>query len=239
MNESARVVVGDSVFDGDVVNGKTYRRDTVSEALFRDCCATEWTRFNMTEPFICGDYVNATNGHIAVRMRASKCDWLANIKPPAPDNLVPPVDKLFWEKRTGEPIALSAPVPIETISCTVCGGSGKLGDCVECDGLGTCSCSCGDVHDCCECDGTGYGSGVEHDCDKCNGSGQVVNPKLVAVAVGSTFISNIYLNLLRKHGISEARIVDWNIESETVRPIRFSMGDVEGLLMPQRPAGAA
>lgn len=88
-------------------------------------------------------------------------------------------------------------------------------ECRSCDGGGYHHCSCGDYHRCEACDGNGTVDGDEP-----------------ATKVGPVLLGTPYVRLLRSFGVKQISPAIENIHKS---PVYFSVGDIEGLLMPVCP----
>lgn len=191
--------------------------------IFADCCAKEKTRYAITVPFQCGDYICATDGRILIRMKG-------RIEETDIDTPIPPANDIFTEwKGSGDFATLPTPEPTMT-KCPECDGSGTARkDCEECDGTGQVECShCGGEYDCEECDGKGYIGNENEKCQLCNGDKVVVNDTAL-VDLGDAGLSYGYVAMLLKHGVRQVELA----EQKAKRPVRFCIGDIEGMLIPR------
>lgn len=116
---------------------------TLLPPIFRHCCAADDDgRYSLFAPFLCGEWTNATDGRIFVRMPSPPGvrEILALITEP---RHLPTPEKLYEDLRhSSEPTALpdlpgGTPCPDCTATgkaaCDLCG---QLGKCTHCDGRG-------------------------------------------------------------------------------------------------------
>lgn len=173
-----------------------------TKEIFEACCRDASSRYNLDRPFIHGQHVYATDGHIAVR--ACFINYPDTITPDSTKKY-PPVDKLPWTAAYDELVALPSVEPRMPGECEYCFGGGL------CTG-----CPCGSEHDCGHCDGTGE---------------KALAP--IAVAVGSTFLSDLLITKLVGFGVTAVRCPSpANTIKRPVHPVFFKHGDFEGLVMP-------
>lgn len=136
--------------------------------IFRACAAKEIFRYAINVPFRIGNYIYATDGRTAVRMKAP-----TGFRQPKGE--FPPVDTVGWNEPRGEPVDLPdpGPAPERGPKCERCKGKG-VGpvDCEQCRGTGECECyACGHTTDCGECDGDGKVLKKGEKCPDCGGEG--------------------------------------------------------------------
>lgn len=117
-------------------------------------CSLNDSREFLRRPFREGDYIVASNGHIAVRVAISEA--LSAIEPCAVEKAKvcfgDVIDKAFRHDMEFHPIPVLPPAK----QCRQCRGTGKAYKCESCEGNG-------------EFDHDGY----DYECKPCGGSGQV------------------------------------------------------------------
>jgi hypothetical protein len=188
---------------GDVDLGEEKEMKMTTQEILRACCAEESTRFCIDNPFVQGDYVVATNGHIAARLPVGKCDWLETLH--SNGEKVPPIMSLPWDGKQMPAIPLPC-VPEKTPMepCQFCGG-----------GL-MCVCECGH----------------EHTCGECDGKGVMPVPEGV-IDIGPVVLAVRYIRLLQSFGVTEVVPMDSAVHmTRNMVPVLWRVGDVTGLLMP-------
>jgi hypothetical protein len=120
----------------------------------------------------------------------------------------PPVLELPWDKSSG--VFVAAPELGEPPAEIMCD---------HCRGRGGCSCNCGN----------------EHDCGECNGSGRKGRVWRVFRIPGRAYgLNERYARGLVEAGAKAFELPPANDKSA---PFRFTVGDVEGMLMPVREDG--
>ena len=191
--------------------------------VFAHCLADRDNRYMLFEPFCVGDHIYATDGKVCCRIRRSRKHVVNN--PAFP----PPADKLPWDvsRYADDPIDIPDLPEPKPKSCEKCNGTGGL-DCEDCSGTGYVECcECGHETECERCDGEGkLGDGK---CPDCGGCGQATGgEKDACVNCGPVGLNVAYLRPLLAAGASFYAPK----ETGSARPIRWTCGDVEGLLMP-------
>jgi len=208
----------------------TTKTESKLPAIFAACCTNDDTWYDMNQPWRHGGYIYATDGRICVRMKDDPAIELplADEKP----NL-PPAHESFRDAKPS-PMKFSIEgieIKIKMAKCLDCGGAGKQsGICDKCDGTGFVECpECRQKTECDECDGTGECGRSDRDCPFCNGA--KVKPDLTIVHNfdGKFGLSYCYIDLLQRHGVTH---VSPNREKPETLAVSFSVGEVEGLVMP-------
>jgi len=200
----------------------------IPEETLRLFCSTDKYRNALYNPFNVGAYTYATNGHYAIRIdRDPKFD----------ENEAKPAIEGIWFSGTVEENQW-LPVPTEKEmgeknKCSLCGGSGKVKDCPDCDGEGHItffsSPSSTDYEvECKDCDGTGCIDGDEKRCIRCDGMGYCLTNK--GIEVGSKLLSCMLLSVISK--LPGVMIAPDASPGLSAIPFRFDGGD--GILMPMR-----
>jgi hypothetical protein len=188
---------------GDVDLGEEKEMKMTTQEILRACCAEESTRFCIDNPFVQGDYVVATNGHIAARLPVGKCDWLETLH--SNGEKVPPIMSLPWDGKQMPAIPLPrvAEKP-PMVPCEYCGGGS------------THLCACGHEHPCGECNGEGMMPALEKGID-----------------IGPVALAARYIRLLQSFGVTEVVPVQKTVDiKRDMAPVLWRVGDVTGLLMP-------
>jgi hypothetical protein len=174
-----------------------------TQEILRACCAEESTRFCIDNPFVQGDYVVATNGHIAARLPVGKCDWLETLH--SNGEKVPPIMSLPWDGKQMPAIPLPRVPEVP-----------PMVKCDRCDGYKTHSCDCGHSHKCGDCGGKG-----------------VVPASERAINAGDVLLAACYVRLLQTFGVTEVVPVQKTVDiKRDMAPVLWQVGDVTGLLMP-------
>lgn len=201
--------------------------------IFARCVDPEVSRYGLASPFFQDGFLYATDGQIAVRM-----PWVGEWAH-AGEGRVPRMEDVFGmvNKPDGEP----TPLPhVEAPACKTCHGAKTVErrKCEECEGTGEIDhdCDCErctqDTEDCNECYGKGYfGPG---ECETCDGTGIGGGSDAVRIEEGC-WLQRRFALLLAEFGakvhLPEGR--------RPLDPIRFTAGEVEGVLMPMTPHGEA
>jgi hypothetical protein len=198
---------------------------TLLPPIFAACVEPEVTRYDLALPFVRPPFVYATDGIIIVRTAASPA--IVELLPRSPGRRIPNAEPKFADTAAwrAEPTAIPmAPPPL----CPRCKGVTNLPvrDCSRCDGAGEFACcECGQDRECPRCDGKGKLPAGP--CDYCDVTGYdwgYVDD--VGLGRGTTIAAR-YACLLLRH---EATLFLSVAGGED--PVRFTAGDVEGLLMP-------
>jgi hypothetical protein len=185
------------------------------------------------EPVCWKGFVYATDGKIAIRVRAEKGEPNGVKK----IYFIDAIDEYLKKESKKEYVPLDIELPA-AIPCDSCEGKyvapqnceGKdvaPQQCTECDGTGKVECpTCGHDMDCEDCDGDGYESSSDETviCNKCNGTGEGVLP----VEIGKTKFQRRYLALLQSLPGPVEIAIDPDPEKEAL--FRFSEG--AGVIMP-------
>lgn len=193
--------------------------------IFASCCAKEDGRYKISKPFARGGFVYATDGRRAVRQPYEGPDFGDG----------PDVGQVFvgeWETR---PTPLpNAPPEWGPHICPECDRVPSK-PCAECCGSGeTECCECGADRECPDCDGKG-----KNPCEDCDGAGTVEGDITVFVLDGERYgIRRLYIYWLRSFGITEVYLPkdrsQGNYDHHCKNPLRFVLGDIEGLVLPCR-----
>lgn len=160
--------------------------------------AGQSSRYEVDKPFLWSDgYTYATDGRVAVRTNSIQADLEAN--PKAPDPTTQP-----WEKDaySSTPITLppAASPDMFTRQCETCMGEGVV------------------TRDACS---------SRTPCTVCDSKGTIEKPVDVQIAGCKHGIGQVYINLLRKHGVEQVYA-----PADGTAPFYFRAGDFEGLVMP-------
>jgi hypothetical protein len=193
--------------------------------IFAACVAPEAIRYDLALPFVRLPYVYATDGIIIVRTATNPA--IVDLLPHSPKRLVPNAEPLFadphaWRTKSTR-LPMAPPPP-----CPRCKGAVNLPvrDCSRCDGAGAFACcECGQDRECPRCDGKGRLPAGP--CDHCGATGYdwgYVDD--VGLGRGTTIAAR-YACLLLRHGATLFLPI-----AGGENPVRFTAGDVEGLLMP-------
>ena len=208
----------------------TTKTESKLPAIFAACCANDDTRYDMNQPWRHGGYIYATDSRICVRMKDDPAIELPLVDE---ERTLPPVQELFLNANLS-PTKFSIEgieIKIKMAKCLDCGGTGKeSGECDKCDGTGYAECpECRHEDLCDECDGTGERGRTDKDCTVCNGA--KVKPDLTIVHNfdGKFCLSHYYIDLLQRHGVTH---VSPNRDKSETLAVSFSVGEVEGLVMP-------
>jgi len=176
--------------------------------------------FGMSKPWFKDGHIYATDGYIAVRVKADTG--------PIAETDTPKVATLPWPK--GDEVWSSWPevIPLPgKVECPKCKGDGQISekmDCEECNGTGWHRCSgCGHEHECCACDGEGKRGNI---CPQCHGSGKIKSPDTYR-QVGPAVIYAKYDMLIRA-----LPNVEFVMPTAKDKPIQFRFDSGEGLIMP-------
>lgn len=213
-------------------------------AIMRECLAEpgEFSRHDMTEPFVIEGFVYATDARIACRVpidhfrggevdagpligRMADVQWKGKLVPagePA-GRLVPDAREVFGpiDAFAESPLALPETY-FPFAPCDRCHGDGYwMRTCGLCHGMKTHLGS-----DCPACHGHGR---IGRACPKCEGEGRLdLGAKDDPIAVGPTWLARQYLWLLREHGADVYPMKD----DAHNQPLRWVAGPIEGRLMP-------
>ncbi len=106
---------------------------------FKPFCARTESRYNITEPWVAGGYLVATDGRVCIRVR---CEGVPE-SPLVNGQKFPPTNELKWDEGWNDTPIVFGDIP-----------EPPLVDCEKCFG-GDCTCDCGHEHACKTCGGTG------------------------------------------------------------------------------------
>lgn len=195
--------------------------------LLRFVAARDDIREYMRAPFVQGEWIYATNGHIAVRV--PKVEWV-NVKE---SDKPASIGELFEKNKRDTFVTLPDLPPRE--KCPVCNGSGIGYKCSECDGEGEFTRG-GHSYDCKECGGSGQtDDGADADkepCIECDGDGE---SRHKAVAVGNWHYDRRYLaRILELPAVKFAQRHEGMKDLDDAAIAYFVFEGGEGLLMPMR-----
>lgn len=199
---------------------------TTTELLGRFVAGRGEIREYMRAPFARGDWIYATNGHIAVRV--PKVDGIA-----AESDKLKKIEGLFEKSKRDNFIDL--PELPEAEKCPTCNGSGIGYKCPKCEGKGDFD-KDGHSYDCKECDGSGQvDDGYDADkepCIECGGDGE---SHYKAVKVGNWHYDRRYLAMIEKlPAVKFAQRPEGPADFEDVAVAYFVFDGGEGVLMPMR-----
>lgn len=184
--------------------------DKIIPPLFAACCLPEdWPcRYAIHAPFAFQGFVCATDGRICCRVKAELAPW-AQAVPDIVRANVPPLDQLPWDaKNYGEPVPLW-----------------DLGEPI--------------TEPCPECEGYGFYPGRDRGydgrripCESCGGKGKHERIRAVAIDEARGIrLSEGYCRTLMRHGVTAVALPKKSID-RGLHPVRWTAGDIEGLLMP-------
>lgn len=182
--------------------------------IFAECCDPNYKRYDISRPFVRGEWICATDGRILVRCPRAGIEW-----PDEPDRKVPKAESIFDDiSRTAFPLPeCEGPKP-----------------CPECKGTGVNA--SGEI----VCEESGiifpilrHGKPVEIDCEVCDGEGSGFNfdGPIRSLLVRDTpryYLGENYAWLLRKHGVGEIHVPD----STRYTALYFVGDGFDGWLMP-------
>lgn len=200
---------------------------TTTELLGRFVAGRDDIHEYMRAPFSRGEWIYATNGHIAVRVpkavgiTADESDKLAKI------------DELFAASKRDDFIDLPELPAAE--KCPTCNGSGIGYKCPECDGKGEIEHG-RHTYGCKECGGSGQvDDGCDADkepCVECDGDGE---SRYKAVKVGNWHYDRRYLAMIEKlPAVKFAQRDEGPKDFEDAAVAYFVFDGGEGVLMPMR-----
>ncbi|MRR49342.1 MAG: hypothetical protein EG825_00255 [Rhodocyclaceae bacterium] len=182
----------------------------------------------MQHPILRGEFIYATNGHVAVRVPASN-----GIASTVCDDKIKDMQSLFDKARSDVFLPTFPELP-EANKCAVCNGSGIVYPCPSCDGEGEFEYKWHD-YECKECGGYGQVDDGDEDqketCEYCAGSGHAQQP----VKVKDFIFDRRYLSKIKDlPGVRFA--VQQGFPTEGAIPPGYFVfdGGGEGLLMPMR-----
>lgn len=201
---------------------------TPEELLARFCANTLDPREYLLAPFVIGDFVYATNGHIAIRVPRTSAPDITATTDKVPGHLEAMFATHASTERLDEIPELPAP-----IACSTCNGTGRRHECPDCDGEGEIRYGRHD-YECAECRGDGQVSDGEGDatvpCNWCSGSGEA---PAQPVKIGSQSYQRRYLALIQS--LPGARFTP---PDDAMKPLAmgyFIFEGGEGVLMPMKP----
>lgn len=200
---------------------------TTTELLLRFVAGRNDLREYMRAPFSRGDWIYATNGHIAVRV--PKAEGIAA----AESGKLEKIEGLFEKSKRDNFIGL--PELPEAEKCPTCNGSGIGYKCPECEGKGDFD-KGGHSYDCKECGGSGQvDDGYDADkepCVECDGYGE---SRYKAVAVGNWHYDRRYLAMVEKlPAVRFAQREEGPKDFKDAAVAYFVFDGGEGVLMPMR-----
>jgi hypothetical protein len=180
----------------------------------------------LDKPVVWNGFVYATDGKIAIRVRAE--DGEPNSVEKSCFNKIDgfnKIDEYLGKESEKEymPLDIELPAPIK---CNNCKGTGAISRCTKCEGIGVTECpTCGQDIKCEYCDGDGHGSAFDETCmcAKCNGTGEGFLP----VAIGTEKFQRRYLALLQ----SLPAPVEIAIDPDHSKPALFRFPEGSGALM--------
>jgi hypothetical protein len=199
--------------------------------IFRECVDPEAVRYDLSLPRPIGEHVYATDGTIAVRIKATP-EILAAIPPLDSSKRFPQSVPMVFD---GEWMAEPAPLPDLSAApvCSTCKGKRHLKKwrCSECDGEGETICDCcGQDTVCRECNGKGSSPGGP--CPDCAGIGIDCAARMGPEIVGGVTLSWRFVEMFTRHRASIYLPVDPGPPSNR-KALRFTLpGDIEGVVMP-------
>jgi hypothetical protein len=201
-------------------------------AVFARCVDPTGVRWDLSRPFVVADHLYSSNGMIAVRMPTPETWTLPNLEHPPVKSMPHIFEDNEWQ---ADPIVIP---PIDGV-CGDCHGTYFQEDrqCIACKGEGStpaygCDCPhCEGSHECEDCDGTG---GLKAGpCSTCHGSG--VDRPLASVTLATDyFIARRFLAIVQQSGG-----IAFLPKAPKIKgvPLRFTIGDIEGVVMPMHDEG--
>lgn len=213
--------------------------------IIKRFCAKENSRYAISEPFVQGDHVYGTNGRWAARAPLELC---AAPRERTPDDMTtPPAHELGWNSELftewPEPISDKLPIRVRK-PCKACEGTQLTSQtkCNQCGGRGSDVCpECGgpDGDECEKCDGTGkvWEAGVGDACTDCDGRGYCFEEEMIVFSTG-VCVNRDFVADLKELGakLHPTRPSNESLEHRA-KPVRFTIGVIEGLVMPLNPTG--
>lgn len=205
------------------MNEPTDTREVVAlHPIFKDCCADRKShRYDLTAPFVAGDYIVATDGPIMVR--CPRGDTVLDVDP---ERWLPD-PRGIWEavSKRGETVSVTLPdVPGEA-PCDVCKGTGIVdtGILLACDGIEY------QIHQ--------HGKPIWYDCLECEGAKEIRSDEAVLVHKSGYHLRAYYIAVLRRHGVMSVEIPlkrpkSWH---DNLNACSFVGDGFEGWLMPIVP----
>jgi hypothetical protein len=194
----------------------------MKDEILKKFCSEEKIRPAMMNPFINGEFVCATNGHIGIIIPKSLTETDYSKNPTM--RMIEVLDNtdLLTKSLNIQLRETMTNFPKEPIYETI----GEEKKCPECDGSGEIECSeCGNTYDCKRCDGTGkIGHIIKTD--------KIIGEQIAEdyrVKINGCYFNPAYINLI-------ADIADgWNILALSDRQASlWQSGDIRMLLMPIR-----
>lgn len=197
------------------------------ELLKRFVAGRDDIREYMRAPFVQGEWIYATNGHIAVRVPKTEGIEAEESAKPAK------IGDLFEKNKRDTFIEIPALPPRE--KCPTCNGSGIGYRCSECNGEGEIEHS-RHTYGCKECGGSGQtddGDDADKEpCVDCDGDGE---SRYKAVAVGNWHYDRRYLaKILELPAVKFAQRHEGMADLEDAAIAYFVFDGGEGILMPMR-----
>lgn len=199
--------------------------------IFRDCCGTENSRYDLSTPWVHDGFVYATDGRIIVCSPANPEVISAfSAVPVGSRRLKDPASVYGISGFLPEPLTLPDRQSFDP--CDQCDGTGLVTErtCLACGGSGIEECNLEYDHDCRVCEGLGTWPAGR--CEACEGFGRGEGREK-RVKIGRYYLSHYYCLLLGKHG---ATVFGTDEAAHDRSPLRFTAGpDVEGRVMPMLP----
>jgi hypothetical protein len=193
--------------------------------IFAACVTPDAARYDLALPFVRRPFVYATDGRILVRAAANPAIVDLLMRPPG--RRVPNAESLFADPAAWKAESTRLPM-VAPPTCPRCEGVANLParDCDRCDGAGAFACcECGQDRECPRCGGKGkLPAGPCNYCDATGYDWGYVDD--VGLGRGTTIAAR-YACLLLRHGA-----VLFLPVAGGENAVRFTAGDVEGLLMP-------
>ncbi len=182
--------------------------------LMQRFCSDDELRPTMIKPWRCGEYVCASDGHIALMLK-SDIEGLPTDGPDVPKIMPDVVQSLPF--KAPELRMLVDGIPLVKV----------MDECPDCDGSGDC-----------ECDACGH----NHRCDKCHGSGKLPpkepcehwDPRAKIEIFGVTFLQPVVRKLLEVAEAADVETIFLVSKVEPMKAMSFKIGDFLCAMMPCR-----
>jgi hypothetical protein len=191
--------------------------------IFRDCTCPVVVRYDLSTPFVSGEFVYATNARVIVRLPATAEIKQAFAAIPVENRRIGKPESIFVGDYSATPIAV--PKFSGLPPCKACKGAGNLPErhCPECRGSGKVTCPCCDTTgDCGECDGGGtIGAGP---CDGCGGLGREWDDRKSETLPAGDRVGHEVMAVMERHHA----VVYPPVTEEKAPAYRFTVGAVDG-----------
>lgn len=194
--------------------------------LTKFCADENDPRYYLQQPFLVGNFVCATNGHIAV-FTSGKAEEAEGVTETLKDAIL----KFYKKCKAVDYKDVQLPIEPNKTPCEQCSGTGKIERCYECGGVGEVELE-GEYNiynvDCKSCDATGILKGVEAICNYCNGDGwRYENDGCVA-------FDDVFINYRNFQIVKDLPELKFNFPSVKSDPVNFKFSNGYGVIMPMR-----